>query len=255
MPTSTSESSSDADLMFLASTVDGLRLRIGPDLEAPALVFPCNPAVACNDPVTMNDGWKALALAGPVAEDGYDWYLVLLDPVHPGSAHLGWAATPHSGDPWLVPAEYECPDGAVDLETAISMTAVPLLYCSGDEPLTFDGYVVQGFGCNVMGTFEPDWLAHPCANMSYISPVAATDGAGLLFLHYPAPGVTNPTLELDAAQHVRITGHFDDPAAQGCSISPDDEPEIAMTARDAIADVAVCRMRFVVTEVVVDPTN
>ena len=44
------------------------------------------------------------------------------------------------------------------------------------EELTLEGFVVNGFGCNVQGTFEPEWLAHPCANMSFISP-ARSDGS------------------------------------------------------------------------------
>lgn len=191
-----------------------------------------------------------LAFAGPVAADGYDWYLVQLDPAHPGSPYLGWAATPQSGDQWLIPIDYDCPAEAPDLDAAIAMGSLTLVYCYGDQPLSFEGYVVQGFGCNVIGNFEPEWLAHPCANMSYISPVASSDGDGRLFLHYPAPGVTNPTLDLDAGQLVRIVGHFDDPAAATCVMEPD-----PLTAGDAGADVARCRVRFAVSEVRVLPSG
>lgn len=48
------------------------------------------------------------------------------------------------------------------------------------DPLVFDGYVDQGFGRaylgSMTGNFEPSWLAHPCGNMSAISPIASTDG-------------------------------------------------------------------------------
>jgi hypothetical protein len=245
-------------LTFLESTVDGLRLRTGPGVDAPGFVFPCNPT-GCTEPVVINAGWRALAMAGPVAADAYDWYLVKLDEADRGSAHLGWAATPQAADPWLVTAEYECPAEKVDLDTAVSLGAVALLYCYGAEPLTLDGYVVKGFGCGGTGTFEPLWLAHPCANMSYISPVGSTDGDGRLFLHYPASGVVNPTLELDAGQRVRIVGHFDDPASRTCTIMPDEEansePNLGTSAVDEAADVAQCRLRFVVTDVIVEPTN
>jgi hypothetical protein len=206
--------------------------------------------------VTIDAGWTVVALAGPVAADGYDWYLVQLTPEYAGSARLGWAANPQSGDEWLVPAAFDCPGTPPDLAGAIDLEAPLLLHCFGDDDLTLEGYVVTGFGCNVMGTFEPAWLAHSCANMSFISPVATSDGDGQLFLHYPAPGVTNPTLEVSAGQAVRIRGHFDDAAATDCVMEGTDETaETAAygAARDPIADVAQCRLRFVVTEVSVLP--
>jgi hypothetical protein len=187
---------------------------------------------------------RVLAFEGPVAAEGYDWYLVQPDAATPESAYLGWAATPHSGDPWLVPAEDDCPPGVTELDAAIAIGPLGLLSCFRDEPLSFEGYVVQGFGCNITGTFEPEWLAHPCANMSFISPVASGDGDGRLFLHFPAPGVTNPTVELDAGQLVRIVGHFDDPAAETCVMEAD-----TVTADDPAAAIARCRARFAVTEV------
>jgi hypothetical protein len=244
LPSATPGDSGLTPVTLLASTVNGLQLREGPTVAATPFQFPCNPAGGCTDPVVVNAGWTVMAFDGPIAADGYDWYLVQLDAGYPGSAHVGWAATPQSGDPWLVPADDECPSEVPDLETAIATGPLRLLYCFGDEPLSFEGYVVQGFGCNVIGRFEPEWLAHPCANMSFISPVASSDGDGRLFLHFPAPGVTNPTLELNAGQRVRIVGHFDDPAAKTCVIEAD-----TVTAADPAAGIARCRARFAVTEV------
>jgi hypothetical protein len=205
----------------------------------------------------LNAGWKALALAGPIAADNYDWYLVQLEAGHPGSGHMGWASTPQSGDPWLVITDFECPAETVDLAEAIGIGAVGLLYCFGDTPLTVDGFVVTGFGCMVMGEFEPSWLAHPCANMSVISPHATSDGNGQLFWHYPVPGVINPTVELEAGRLVRIVGRFDHPSAATCAMEAADErdqdPALLRAPTDAAADVAQCRLRFAVSEVVVDP--
>lgn len=239
---------------LLQSTVDGLQIRTGPSLSAALFEFPCGPA-GCGQRVLINAGWTMVALSGPVAADGYDWYLVQLTPEYPGSAHLGWAATPESGDDWLVPAAYPCPSSAPTLDAAIELGALRLLYCFGAEELSFDGYVVTGFGCNVVGTFEPAWLAHPCANMSFVS--AEQGSNDHLFLHYPAPGVINPTLELSDGQAVRIRGHFDDTAAVGCVMEYDTaaevEPSGTITAWDVAADMAQCRMRFVVTGVTVVP--
>ena len=106
-----------------------------------------------------------------------------------------------------------------------------------------------------MGTFDPEWLAHPCANMSFISPAPPNEADRQTFLHYPAPGVPNPSLSYSDEQLVRIVGHYDDPAAAGCMIElvvlDPDAPLFG--ASDAAADVAECRLRFVVTEVTALP--
>ena len=201
-------------------------------------------------PITIDAGQTLAALDGPVASDGFDWYLV--QPIGGrGAGQLGWAATPQEGDSWLVPGELECSPALADLTATIPIGPAAALYCSGGADLSLEGYVVTGFGCNVMGTFEPEWLAHPCANMSYISPAPPTENDRQLFLHYPAPGVPNPTLSYSDEQFVRIVGHYDDPAAAGCVIEPDelDPGAPPFGASDPAADVAECRLRFVVTEV------
>lgn len=242
-------------LAVFESAVNGLQLRSGPSLTSAGFEFPCNPVGGCTERVLIDAGWTMVALAGPVVADGYEWYLVQLIPEHPGSAHIGWAATPPTGDAWLRASGYQCPAGRPDLAGAIGMGAVLLLYCYSGEELSFEGYVVTGFGCNQMGIFEPIWLAHPCANMSFISPVQ--DSNDDIFLHFPAPGVINPTLELDDGQRVRIQGHFDDPAAASCVMEAATEAEMddasLSSATDVAVDVARCRLRFVMTEATVVP--
>jgi hypothetical protein len=240
-------------LAILSSAVNGLRLRAGPSLAADVVEFLTgNPVLR-----TIDAGQVVAALDGPVASDGFDWYLVQ---VVRGRPLLGWAATPQDGDAWLVPSELECPAAQPDLAATMAMGPAATLYCSDGEDLTLEGYVVTGFGCNVMGNFEPMWLAHPCANMSFISPAPLGTIDRPAFLHYPVPGITNPTLTFSDDQIVRIVGHYDDAAAAGCVIEPA-EPAEALdpgsplygAASDPAADVAVCRLRFVVTEVMVLP--
>lgn len=239
-------------LDIFSSTVDGLRLRAAPSIAADVVEFRVgNPAVT-----RIDAGQLVVALDGPVGNDGFNWYLLQVVGGGPGSELLGWAATPQSGDAWLIPSELECPAAPPDLTAIMAMGPAAALYCSDGDDMTLEGYVVTGFGCNVMGNFEPMWLAHPCANMSFISP----DPLGTIdrpaYLHYPAPGVTNPTLTFGDDDIVRITGHYDDPAAADCVIEPADEPdpgEPLFAASDPAADVAVCRLRFVVTEVTLLP--
>ena len=252
----------DQRLSVLTAAVNGLRLRQGPGLAADPLVYRCTgnfvevPA-DCSAPIAVDAGRTMVVFDGPVIADGFDWYLVVLTGREPGAGQLGWAATPEEGDAWLVPAELECPTSAPDVDALAAMD-VAMVYCYQALELTLEGWVVTGFGCGGVGTFEPAWLAHPCANASYIRATPPPPmGDQPLFLHYPAPGVTNPTLTFDDGQQVRIAGHYDDPAAMGCLIEPDpSEPAFVdrnWSADDAAADVAVCRMRFVVMKVTPHP--
>ena len=252
----------ESGLAIFASTVDGLRLRVGPSLGADPLSYRCTgnyiqpPAdpADCPDPIAIDAGRTMVVFDGPVAADGFDWYLVVMPDREPGAEQLGWVATPHEGDAWLVPSRLDCPGSAPNVDAIVEMGPALPVYCYEGRELTLDGWVVTGFGCGGTGTFEPTWLAHPCANMSYIraTPPPAI-GDQPIFVHYPAPGVTNPSLTYGDNQRVRIVGHYDDPAASACVIEPDpNEPAFAdrnIAASDPAADVAVCRMRFVVSEV------
>ena len=63
---------------------------------------------------------------------------------------------------------------------------------------------------------------------------------------------TYPTLTYNDGQQVRIVGHYDVPAAVECAIEfadPRRPDGRTFEAYDSAADVAACRMHFVVTEV------
>ncbi len=244
--------------MIFASTVNGLRLRAGPSVAADPLSYRCTGndgeiPVDCAAPLTIDAGRTMIAFDGPVAAEGYDWYLIVLLGTQAGTGQLGWVATPQQGDPWLESATVECPSAAPDAAAVVRMGAATAVHCFQNDQLTLEGWVVTGFGCNVDGTFEPTWLAHPCANMSVISSTSPPLlGDQPLLIHYPAPGVANPTLTYSDGQQVRIVGHYDDEAAADCAIEPADDTGPngrTIEASDPAADVAVCRMRFVVTEV------
>jgi hypothetical protein len=111
------------------------------------------------------------------------------------------------------------------------------VHCFGDRELTVEGSVVTGFGGVEPGTFEPEWLAHPHAAAGAIS-----NGRQGFFFHQPPDAERE---QLAEGQRVRVTGHFDDPAAATCAMATGVEgtPE-----PDAIA-VLYCRERFVASAV------
>lgn len=109
----------DPGLRVLAWAVNGLRLRAGPSLTAEPLSYRCTGIYVrvpadCPDPIAIEAGRTMLVFDGPVAVDGFDWYLVVMPGTEPGADQLGWVATPHQGDVWLVRSELECPTSASD---------------------------------------------------------------------------------------------------------------------------------------------
>lgn len=116
----------DQRLSVLTAAVNGLRLRQGPSLAADPLVYRCTgnfvevPA-DCSAPIAVGAARTMVVFDGPVAADGFAWYLVMLTGREPGAGQLGWAATPEDGDAWLVPAELECPTSAPDVDALAAM--------------------------------------------------------------------------------------------------------------------------------------
>ncbi len=84
----------------------------------------------CSEAIASDAGRTMVVFDGPVAADGFDWYLVVLTGREPGSDQLGWAATPQDGDAWLVPSQYECPASAPDVNVIVAMGGATPGYCS-----------------------------------------------------------------------------------------------------------------------------
>ena len=88
------------------------------------------------------------------------------------------------------------------------------LACYGDRSITLEGVLGCG-GCGgaVPGIFEPEWLASPM-NYDLLS-VDPSEHLGPFMTYWSPDGPERP----DAGSIVRITGHFDDPAAEGCRVA------------------------------------
>jgi hypothetical protein len=116
--------------------------------------------------------------------------------------------------------------------------------CYGNAPLTLDAYpTVAQIDCPV--TVEPVWLA--CGGPNLLMRVGETSkfGPELVVSVDPASGISFSDY-LD--KNVRITGHYDDPAAQTCRETWR-APDIGATPEPAAATIEGCRRKFVVTQV------
>lgn len=223
--------------------VDGLRMRESPSTEADLVEGLPLDAVLAVGFIQYRADW------GPVVEGGFEWYPVtrlgdrtelppLSDgPVSPGDGRSGWVAAGDETEDFVALLEPRCPARPVDLRIVEAMLPWEHLACFGTEQLLLEGT----FGCSGCtgvfdGTFEPSWLAFPFTS-AFLS---ITDGNEIgPFSMRVAPG--GPAQPAPGAI-VRVTGHFDDPAARGCTVSPGDPP----TPIDARAAELYCREQFVV---------
>jgi hypothetical protein len=146
----------------------------------------------------------------------------------------------------------ECINPPVDVLTLVYQSDP--VACYGNAPLTVDAYL-SGVGA-IDGPclyVEPAWLA--CDSWVSLDVVRKTATTTSIILAYvttsnPLLAAIHPTAEprdqfMD--RNVRVTGHFDDPAAQTCRYAAGSGwPDAEFTASDLISS---CRRTFVVTQV------
>jgi hypothetical protein len=228
-------------------TVDRLTLRSDPGLAGQAMwVLPA--------------GMPGFVISGPVQTDGYDWYQLsglglpygsgCVTP-EPGGvlecpAWLGWLA---AGDPdgtaWLAPAEAPpCPEEPVSVVSLSELQYTLRLVCFGADALTFvawwpDEPVAGAVGGCPAADSDVAWLACQETNPNGLAADPSESAGRLMVSVDPAAGPAMP----ERGQWIELTGHFDDPAAQGCA-------EVAeLRDSDPAAEVFTCRLQFVVTAV------
>lgn len=201
---------------------DMLRIREAPTTGAPEVG-------------TLAAGTRGFVVEGPTDADGYRWYLVTAMGIPPQSGcagpletspyscpvWYGWLASASpEGDAWLRPAQVACPEpGPLDRRWLdAQLEPMSLLACFGADPVTVTAWLPERpdstpppGGCR----FEPgaEWLCD--VGYTTLMPDAAEPATTLGFsIAVPPDGVDE--FEAMRGQWVQVTGHFDDPAAQGC---------------------------------------
>lgn len=224
-------------------TADGLRVRTEPSTSGSLVT-----TLAAGDLVGI--GWGAALPSGPVAADGFTWYQVTaLDsnlPMPPRgswveladeSGEVGWIAAGDGAGGFLEAVAARCAADDPKLEHLDAWTPWERLSCLGNRSITFEGvYGCGGCGGFAPGEWEPAWLASPL-NFALIS-VDPNERIGPMDLRFAPDGPEPP----QAGSIIRVSGHFDDPAASGCQRAPGDPPE----PEDPRMSELYCRMQFVV---------
>jgi hypothetical protein len=166
-----------------------------------------------------------------------------------GSGSASPRATPLPSGPARTPSA-ECINPPPDLLTLVNQ--IDPAACYGETPITVEAEVV-GLGAIDCAPMEPAWMA--CGELVALQPIGAQAGAsGIVLAATTGP---NAPPQLFAAIHpetalessdimgrpLRITGHFDDPAAQTCRQT---EPVFDETTPPP-PDISGCRNLFVLT--------
>lgn len=229
------------------TTADRIRVRESPsadsaqvnELEAGTRVVVISEAVAdASDPAL--EWWYVLPSEAPCAGCGID-------------PRPGWMTTGPDRS-WLRAESPDCPEGSsfsADTwdDSSTSNSILPSntgLQCFGNAPIVFEG-VVDYFCCPgiTFGVTEPAWLARSV--LAYVT----DDG------HFYGPQLhVDPASGVELGERgtvARVTGHFDDPAAQSCvtTVDPTDlelNPDYRYVM-DAPLAIWACRNNFVVDDV------
>lgn len=148
-------------------------------------------------------------------------------------------------------ASADCVNPPMDITTLIELQSTgPLdpagdpVACYGNATLTFDATWYGGGVADCPSAPEPAWLA--CSSFS-LQPFGDTRKVGAPQLFVAVDPAVRVSLSEPFAQ-VRVTGHFDDPAAQTCRDTqpmPGESPGL----RPVAVAIGGCRSTFVVTEV------
>lgn len=187
---------------------------------------------------------RRLFIIGEPTESGdLRWYRVATVPSPACSEQcelIGYVATPiEAGDPWIEQVGIDCPISPMTLDDLGPLQPLERLHCYGRNEIVVTGTVAEPTG-GYEGPFaySPEWLAHPIA-IPFLSTPA---GAVLGWRPHPDAGLEPP----EGGSIIRVTGHFEDPAATSCRVSVDPafETENPPQPPDPALVVLGCRATF-----------
>ena len=188
-----------------------------------------------------DSGYESVYLLdGPVAADGYDWYLAATDRNGFSAEYIGWIPAGDAAGPWVVADPPDCPEAPIELAEITFAAISPLtrLDCLGGTELTLRGWYpaapptgatsepchviegrpgVCGFGYSLLRPVEAPW---------------AGDANHLEWLVDAAANLTEP----DRDRWITLRGRFDHRALSECYDR-------------GIRAVLLCRLDFVVSAI------
>ena len=184
----------------------------------------------------LRRGDQVFVIGGPVAGDGYDWYLVQ-SLIEGERGPFGWVSfASRDGEPWIEEvADVDCPKLPNDADRLGVILDEVLIHCLGDRDIEFE--MEAGISCfpDDPHVIQHDWLGLECSMLWG----DACGTCGIRVAAHPEAKFDMPDRE-HALWAVR--GHFDDPAAEDCTRGPDAPPSTLDQAA-----VHACRSTLVLT--------
>ncbi len=158
---------------------------------------------------------------------------------------IGYVATPVADDedPWISEVLVNCPSSPMTLDALATLAPLEALHCYGRNEIVVTGTIDETLGGYESPVrFEPVWLAFPFAPPYFLT----TEPIGIGYHPHPDGDLEPPE---DGAV-VRVTGHYEDPAATSCHAFID--PEFEGDGEDLLPDPALvvltCRATFAWTD-------
>jgi hypothetical protein len=205
--------------------VGALVVRDAPDAEALAL------------PDGLVTGDRAFVIDAVTESGSPTWYLVAPLGRPDGSiGPVGWvAAADDGGEPTLEVSPATCPAEAT-LATVLELHPYERVTCFGDRPVRLESaFLTCGIADGPL-QLHPEWL-----NGSSGCGLALDDSGDAVLLLRTPPGMDGVAPD-PAGGAMQVTGHFNDPAAIGCTASSSDP---AIPVPIPAATVLECRAEFV----------
>jgi len=166
----------------------------------------------------LDPGWRLFVIGAPTEADELRWYRVatMSSPTCSERCELiGYVATPiPAGDPWIQAVAINCPISPMTHDDLRALVGLEALHCYGRNEIVVTGTIAEPIaGYEGPFAYSPAWLAHPLA-----LPVLATPDSHWIGFR------PHPDADLDAPEDgdvVRVTGHYEDPAATSCRVTVD----------------------------------
>ena len=194
---------------------------------------------------------RMLVVGGPVTDDGYDWYQVLVDPR--GANLFGWVAAGKDGEAWIERVEPQCSDSDAHV---VLIPAIEYVACFGGETIQTTLAFIEGLGPLSEGSTAEDVL---CVDVAEPDRCRATvdwlqvpnyqvylggDESDWITAEVAIPWEWEGSLR-DMVP-VPVIGLRDAPEARDCRVF---DPETGLDVIPRNEAITRCRLAFVVREV------
>lgn len=158
---------------------------------------------------------------------------------------IGYVATPIAADedPWITEVPITCPTSPMDVDDLATLAPLEALHCYGNSEIVVTGTIDEtlgGYESPVL--FNPAWLAFPFAPPYFVT----SNGAAIGYHPHPDADLEPP----EDGAIVRVTGHYEDPAAPSCEayIDPEFDGDGQNLLPNPVSVVLTCRATFAWTD-------